>query len=403
MNLNTVVRRAMAIAASMVPALLLLDCTQPTTLDNSPGSGGVGGHGGSTTGRGDASADGGTGGHDALVVTVNLDVIPAWYGESDALHEPDLPPAPTADANCGIITSDTTRQPVDVLLVLDRSGSMDYSIADDCYCTSGAAIAGSVCTDTTNCTTRWNSIKPAVTTTLSTSKYVNWGLKFFSTPNSSNCNVSKTMEVPVSETSAAAVQAQVDTATLSLGTPTAAAISAATAYLKTLTDPNKKFILLATDGEPNCGGNPANVNTIDVTGATTASKTAFDAGFPVYVIGIGPSVSNLTDLAKAGGTTDFYPATSSQQLADALSAISKKVGSCSFRATQTPPDSGNIAVYVNKQQVAQDPNEGWTFGASPQDIVLKGSYCDKITAGEDTNVQILFGCPGSPPFPPFVP
>jgi len=238
---------------------------------------------------------------------------------------------------------------------------------------------------------------------LSTSKYVNWGLKFFSTPNSSNCNVSKTMEVPVSETSAAAVQAQVDTATLSLGTPTAAAISAATAYLKTLTDPNKKFILLATDGEPNCGGNPANVNTIDVTGATTASKTAFDAGFPVYVIGIGPSVSNLTDLAKAGGTTDFYPATSSQQLADALSAISKKVGSCSFRATQTPPDSGNIAVYVNKQQVAQDPNEGWTFGASPQDIVLKGSYCDKITAGEDTNVQILFGCPGSPPFPPFVP
>lgn len=402
MNLNAVLGRVMAIAASMVAALLLLDCGQPSTIGTSPGNGGAGGYGGSAVRR-DASADGGTGGRDAVVVTVKLDVISAWYGESDALQEPDLPSAPTADANCGIITSDTTRQPVDVLLVLDRSGSMDYSIAADCYCTSGAAIAGSVCADTTNCTTRWNSIKPAVTTALSSSSYVNWGLKFFSTPNSSSCSVSKTMEVPISSTSAAAVQAQVDTATLSLGTPTAAAINAATAYLKTLTDPNKKFILLATDGEPNCGGNPANVNTIDVTGATTASKTAFDAGFSVYVIGIGPSVDTLTQLAKAGGTTDFYPATSSQQLSDALSAISKKVGSCSFTATQTPPDSGNIAVYVNKQQIAQDPNEGWTFGASPQDIVLKGSYCDKITAGEDTNVQILFGCPGSPPFPPFVP
>jgi hypothetical protein len=392
----------MAIAASMVAALLLLNCRQPSTIGNSPGDGGAGGHGGSAVGR-DASADGGTGGRDAVVVTVKLDVISAWYGESDALQEPDLPPAPTADANCGIITSDTTRQPVDVLLVLDRSGSMDYSIGEDCYCTSGAAIAGSVCTDTTNCTTRWNSIKPAVTTTLSTSKYVNWGLKFFSTPNGSSCNVSKAMEVPISETSAAAVQTQVDTATLSLGTPTAAAISAATAYLKTVTDPNKKFILLATDGEPNCGGNPVNINTTDVPGATSASKAAFDAGFPVYVIGIGPSVSTLTQLAQAGGTTDFYPATSSQQLSDALSAISKKVGSCLFTATQAPPDSGNIAVYVNKQQIAQDPNEGWTYGASPQEIVLKGSYCDKITAGEDTNVQILFGCPGAPPFPPFVP
>jgi hypothetical protein len=334
-----------------------------------------------------------------------LDVTPAWWGQADAKQEPDLPPVPTADANCGIITSSTTRQPVDVLLVLDRSASMDYSIAEDCYCTSTAATYGAVCTSTTNCTTRWNAIEPAVTATLSSSNYVDWGLKFFpsSSSSSSNCGVTTGVDVPIAVDSASKIQSQVNGATKSLGTPTAAALNAATAYLQTLTDSNKKFILLATDGEPNCGGNPANLNTTDVPGASAAAAAAKTAGFPVYVVGIGPTVSNLTQLASAGGTTDYYPANSPQQLTDALSSISKLVGSCSFSASQPPPDPNNIAVYVNKQQVAQDPNNGWTFGSTSQEIVLTGSYCDDITAGKDTNVQILFGCPGSPPFPPFVP
>jgi hypothetical protein len=58
---------------------------------------------------------------------------------------------------------------------------------------------------------------------------------------------------------------------------------------------------------------------------------------------------------------------------------------------------------VNNQQVPQDSNEGWTYGATSQDIELNGSYCDNIAAGQDTSVQILFGCPGAPPFPTFIP
>ena len=61
-------------------------------------------------------------------------------------------------------------------------------------------------------------------------------------------------------------------------------------------------------------------------------------------------------------------------------------------AASQDQDPNNVAVYVNKQQVPQDPNNGWTYGATSQDIELKGSYCDNITAGQDTTVQILFGC-----------
>jgi len=414
MGMNTTVGRAMAIAAGVCGILSMSDCTQPGTITGEPGTGGSGGHAGASSSSRDAGASGagGSAGSDASVITIRLDVIPALWGILDAPQEPEMPTAPTDDANCGINSSSTTRQRVDVLLVLDRSSSMDYSIKEDCYCTTTGTMGGGVCSDTTNCSTRWNAIKPAMSTALSDSKYVNWGLKFFSSPNTtSNCIVNNTIEVPLPTTdamaaqSAADVQTQITNAKLSLSTPTAAALTVATTYLKTVTDANKKVILLATDGEPNCGGSPANINTDDVTGASNAAAAALAAGFPVYVVGIGPTVSNLTQMAKAGGTTDYYPATSPQQLTDALSSISKIVGSCSFTVT-TPPkdqDPNNVAVYVNKEQVPQDPNNGWTYGATSQDIELKGSYCDNIMAGQDTTVQILFGCKGAPPFPPFVP
>jgi hypothetical protein len=403
MGMNTMVRGTEAMAAGVFCVLLMSACTEPAAIGSNLGNGGAGGQAGSSTSHGNPSGAGGTGGSDASVLTIKLDVPPAWYGELDAPKEPDLPSAPTEDAHCGLTSSSTSRQRVDVLLVLDRSASMDYSITEDCYCVRSASTPGTVCTDTTNCTTRWDAIKPAMTTTLSETQYVNWGLKFFASPNSSNCVVTNAIEVAVAEDSAAKVQTQINSATLSLSTPTAAGINAATAYLKTLTDSNKKFILLATDGEPNCGGTPANINTIDLTGANNAAAAAFAAGFPVYVIGIGPDLSNLTQTAKAGGTTDYYPVTSPKQLADALSSISKFVGSCSFKAEEVPDDPNNIAVYVNKQLVAKDSNEGWTFGATNQDIELKGSYCDQITTGQETTVQILLGCSGAPPFPTFVP
>jgi hypothetical protein len=181
--------------------------------------------------------------------------------------------------------------------------------------------------------------------------------------------------------------------------------------MKTLTEPTKKVILLATDGEPNCGasmpdggGVVPDVMIEDVAGATAAVAAANAAGFPVYVIGIGPSVANLNKLAKAGGgTSEYYPATSAEQLTAALSSISKLAGSCTFTADSEPPDQENIAVYVNKQKVEKDSDNGWEFGASSQEIVLTGSYCKQMSTGDEANVQILFGCPGAPPFPVWIP
>jgi hypothetical protein len=180
-------------------------------------------------------------------------------------------------------------------------------------------------------------------------------------------------------------------------TPTAAAINAATAYLKTVEDGNSRAILLATDGEPNCAGGGQASTASDLPNTLTALQAASAAGFPVYVIGIGPSVGNLNNMAQAGGTGTYYPATSPQQLMDALTKITGAVGSCSFTAVGPPPDPNLVSVYVDKQLVPKDANNGWAFGATNATVVLTGTYCASMMSGASTQVEILFGCPNVPP------
>jgi hypothetical protein len=308
-------------------------------------------------------------------------------------------PPPTGDANCGSQTNSTSREPADVLLVLDRSGSMSLSIAENCYCDEATRAAGPggnnypLCSNTTSCTTRWASVSSALQTTLAATPQVRWGLKLFSTPGGNQCAVSNTVEVPVGTNSSGAIQTQMTSVSPANNTPTAAAITAAAAYLKGLTDNSNKVILLATDGEPNCKGGSG--STSDVPGTTDAISKA---GFQVYVVGIGPSVSNLDTFATAGGTSKAYLATSPEALATALAAIGTAVASCSFTLATKPPDPNNVWVYLDGNFVTKDDPNGWSFaGNTYQTIVLNGSACEQVKAGDASTVQVLFGCPGTTP------
>jgi hypothetical protein len=294
--------------------------------------------------------------------------------------------APTGDANCGTQPFGTSHQPADVLLVLDRSGSMAYDTAADSNCARGS----------TTCTARWPALTSAVNATLTaTSGSISWGLKLFSSTGNA-CGVNNGVEVPVATTSVPAINTQIAAVSPAGNTPTAQAIQAATAYLQTVNDQNTKYILLATDGEPNClpGGKNGDANVQGTIDAITAAKAA---GFLVYVIGIGPSVGNLDSFAAAGGTTNYFPATSPQALTDAFASISVAVTTCTFALTKASPDPGNIAVYLDGNILQKDDPNGWSFGGSTQSVVIGGTSCDAITAGTATKVQVLFGCPGESP------
>jgi Mg-chelatase subunit ChlD len=348
----------------------------------------------SNAGAGGDSA-GGAGGGGTMAAgdpTVVIQLDAAVIGVPDTAED-TTPPPPTVDVNCGSVTSTATRRPADVLLVLDRSRSMEWSTDSDENCRQGA----------TNCVSRWPALTSAVTTTLgNTADTIHWGLKLYSSPGGSSCTVNAGVEVPVAASSIADIEAEIASATPSNNTPTAQAIEAATAYLATLDDPNDKYILLATDGEPNCAPGQRSTTT-NVQGTVDAIAAATAAGFPTYVIGIGPSVGNLDNFAAAGGTGNYYPATSPESLTDAFASISELVATCTFTSDEPAPDPDNVAVYLNKKLVPEDDVDGWSLGSDLQTITLHGAACDEAMSASGSSVQILFGCPGGPPPPQFIP
>jgi hypothetical protein len=275
--------------------------------------------------------------------------------------------------------------PADVLIVLDRSESMRWSLADDAFCAAGAR----------DCTTRADAVGSAIGAVVTDNPDIRWGLHLFPASGVGMCSVSATPQVGIGASSADAIKAQLAAFTTNLSTPTTATINAAVAYLKTVGDRANKAILLATDGLPNCAAG-RDWATDDMTGATQAAAAAKKAGFPVYVVGIGPSVSNLNNLAVSGGTSSYYPATSTTALNTALRTIAKVVTmTCRIQANTLPPDKDQVTVYVDQSLVPQDDTNGWAF--DPTDptysiIVLTGDYCQQVLAGATAEVQINFGC-----------
>jgi hypothetical protein len=291
--------------------------------------------------------------------------------------------ADMAVAACGsTYTIDTRPVPADILIVLDRSESMIWSLTSDSNCRAGA----------TDCTTRAQAAVAAVGTVVTDNPEIRWGLELF--PTSNMCGVVSRPQVGVSPSSASAIRAQLAGFSTDPSTPTASAIDVAVAYLKTVQDSSNKAILLVTDGMPNCGrGQDWDADAMaDATQAATAGKVA---GFPMYVIGIGPSTGNLNDLAKAGGTGRYFPTMSTSEIGSALRTIAK-AATCTFKLNALPPDKDLVTVSIDQQPIGQDETNGWVYAPSDptsSTIILTGTYCESISAGTTPEVQIVYGCP----------
>lgn len=320
----------------------------------------------------------------------------AGSGNGTASGSSGTAPPASDDDNCGATTNELVKKPADLLLVLDRSSSMTRAMdsSNNCSATS------------TTCKQRWATMISSLTTVLDTSSAdVYWGLKFFTSPagaNGSACYVSSGVEVAVAPNNAATIQAQINEAGTSSYTPTRVAIETAVTYLDTVTDSNPKYILLATDGEPNCAPGVSDTRAADLEATIEAAQAAADAGYKVFVIGVGPEVGNLTAMAVAGGTTDFYPATTPEQLSEALESIVGTVAAgCTYPVGATEVVNPNaIGVYLDKALVPQSATDGWSIDATNTTITLNGSYCASVTSGEKSVVQIFLPCKATDPLPP---
>lgn len=305
------------------------------------------------------------------------------------------PSTPTTDANCGAQTYGLQRLPPDILIVLDASGSMnDDSSNMEC---SGGCGANS----------KWAVMTPALVQVVQqTQATVNWGLKLYADQNN-QCGVSDTVAVPIPASNAwESIQAVIQQRTSANGgvamgsyTPTRRAEDAAAAYLRQQTNRmNPKFILLATDGMPNCTGTSNNTSD-DTEGAVRSVMNAATNGVSTFVVGIsagGAPEMALNRMAEAGGypragTPRYYPVSSAAEFVSALNTLVTVARSCTFPLGTPPPDPSNVAVHANGASV---PKTEWTYGAGNMSVTVTGNLCNQLMAGQDINVQILYGCPG---------
>jgi hypothetical protein len=242
------------------------------------------------------------------------------------------------------------------------------------------------------------------------------------------------------------------------GTPTASTLAAIAPKLTALADGRKTYLVLATDGGPNCNfdamcGQSSCIPNIEnasvcnpnanccapgaiagpgscLDGAATVAQIAalHDQGVSTYVIGIpgsAPYASLLDEMATAGGTAravtpKYYDVPNLSELSQVLASIATNVVlTCNFVLEQPPEAPGQVNVYLDRQQVLYDADNGWTWrsvaagadsgaddggsveeaaaGPAPaQDFThldLHGTACDRLLSGQVTEMLVAFGCP----------
>jgi len=367
---------------------------KPATAGQSTtGAGGTGN--GPSTGTGGVAGSGtGTGGV-VVVGTGGIGLFPGTGGDIGF----------GTGGGCGQTNVSVTPLPPDILLVQDRSLSMTDD-ANDRPCAGGSANGNGNC----GANSKWAQVIAALDPVImQTQTTVNWGLMFLgSEPDM--CGVAAMPVVPITPgTSYAPIHAALsgEMFTGQIGTPTAGVMNNAVKYMQSLTDPNPKFLLLATDGEPNCANGSVNGN--DDTGANNAVAAAKTAGFPTFVVGIATSSdaaasNSLNTLAVTGGepqvgaATKYYAVTDTAGLLTALQTILKAATPCTIPLTGVNGSLDKVAVTAkdangNTIQIMEDPTNGWSYtDASKTAIILNGAACNDLQSVTYTAFQFIYTC-----------
>lgn len=330
-----------------------------------------------------------------------------------------------------------------VMMLVDTSGSMDQPI----QC------------GTSNCPSRWTSLQTAMNGFLSQNGAVaRIGLSTF--PGRTDifgiaCGPTMETEIQVplpaetvdDDATLVAQANQVNTALQAIksggggiassqtggGTPTNASLQFVGALPALQGESRADFILLLTDGLPNCNKDNANtgpsaachctqgadsacqgqlakLGCLDKDGSVSSIQALHGKGIKTIVIGFGAETTagdapdTLNAMAEAGGfartcptgTTNcqkFYQASNQAELAAALKSIIDLVGSrdvCLYAlaADQRPPSESLMVVYLNGESLVPGAD---TWNLTADGVKFNGAACERIktsTTANPANVEI---------------
>ncbi|HJL14676.1 MAG TPA: VWA domain-containing protein [Sandaracinaceae bacterium LLY-WYZ-13_1] len=315
-------------------------------------------------------------------------------GEGACRAEGDCPDGQTCDlatetceigGECGTSEFEITRLAPNVMILLDRSGSMDNDVDGR---------------------TRWAVAKEAITTvTGAFGAEIRFGLATYSSCTGDGCSAGSVV-VPVGDDASRidAFLAPLRGEGSSDGTPprylcdsgdpetsTGPSLAALTGE-PSLQDPDRRnAVLLVTDGEESDCGGPNGAEGAAMLQALPIPVRTYAVGFSTDA-----SASQLNAVAMAGGTMRYYPADDAAALLGALERIADEVASCEYRVDAPPPDPSMLFVYFDDDPagVSEDASDGWTFDATSGTLTFHGSACTQIRSGAVSDIDVVYGCPG---------
>ena len=330
-------------------------------------------------------------------------------------------------SDCGEATIEIPITTPNVVLVLDKSGSMVANSWDG----DGDPNTPDV--------TRWFSLFNVVEFIAAEfDNSMNLGMVLYpskkakSEYNINACLVEATPDVDTAPGNGATILATMPpegatSAQIAGGTPARAGMITAVDHLSGIQDGLPQFMVLVTDGAANCSLDAASeeerFEIYDSALATTVSDAA-GAGVPTFVVGIdikdelsetkqdgNPDATNtfeqLNALAVAGGVPkndpneQFYNSQNQIELQDALTAIAQQVLPCVIDLDPIPAYPSFVEVEVNgvnygKTQVTDcDTEDGWQFVGEDlfEQIQLCGAACTGFQGSGNLDAQ--YKCPGS--------
>lgn len=343
-------------------------------------------------------------------------VVPGSDFDDSKKAEPDTSspagfssgPTGTGDS-CVKALSGAELEPVDLVFMYDRSGSMGDT------------------RDGFDPAVKWDPVARGMKAFFEdpASHTLNASLKFFPLPEGDLAAICDhdygAPDVPLASLSdATSFVSAIDKERPGGGTPTLPALRGAIAYAKKVaTDRHEKAaVVLVTDGEPGFGINGifqpgCEDNTVDSVAETARAAHQETPSIATHVIGVGPSLSKLDAIAAAGGTGKAYmidvaaPATTKQKLLDALRAIRGETVSCDLTMPPAPngmvlnPNAVNVVFTsgMGKETVltyskdCSDVN-GWHYDdpAAPKRIQLCSQTCGGAQSDKAARLSIAFGC-----------
>ncbi|WP_375770713.1 adventurous gliding motility lipoprotein CglB [Archangium gephyra] len=369
---------------------------------------------------------------------------------------------------------ETRKAKPNLMLLVDTSGSMTEPVNPSlAACNPGGVKCGAPSNpcDTVRCPTRWSSLQDAMQGFLTSSASIaRFGLATYPhlgevVRNDCGGTAGLTVALPSTEsddaatleTNAQSVNAQLQAIrnhsadpkvkTPDGGTPTSVSLQFLGAYEPLRSELRSNFVVLLTDGLPNCNpdnstpypspncrctlSNPefcmsapySTLGCLDQDGSVTAVKALKDKGIQTIVIGFGAETATgtgtdvLNAMAREGGfsrscaqdadcgagdTCDelagqcnrlFYQAANKEQLAEALRRISDEVtgeDACvlRFAASERPSAEELVVVYLDEERVS--PGED-TWRLQDEGLVFLGSTCERLqrtTTADPVDIEV---------------